>query len=365
MTDNSKISSNQFLFSVACYFQSTTLLTAFLFKVSIQNSWLVVLSGSILVLPLFFMIMFMVKSFPGKNLVEINQIVFGKVLGKIISCLYLFFFLSLTALNFKDMGDFIHLTIMFKTPLIVIILSLATVVLWAVKSGLNVGVKFNMLFSIMISTFIVLDTVLVYKFIDFKNLLPIFDIPVGKFVQGVHIIMTIPLAEIIIIMMIIPSVNAPYKIIKRNFFIGYAIGVISLLIVIFRGIFVLGDTLDLFAMPSYQTLKLINLGQAISRVEILLVLVLIILGFSKCVLLLYASVKAIAQIFEIKSHRALVLSVGLIVIIYGVNVFENIILHSQIGSDTSPFLWTLFEYLLPLITFTTILLRKLHLKKQP
>jgi spore germination protein KB len=360
MLDKSKITGAQFLFTVACFLQSATLITSFFVKISLHDSIFVMLTGFILLLPVLFLFLFIMKTFPGKNLIQINDIVFGKFIGKIISVIYLFFFLSLSSLNLRDMGDFVNNTFMTKTPLSVLIILFMTICVWAVKNGLDVVTRYNIFLSVLILIAIIFDTILVSNLFDLQNFLPFFDITFKKYVQATNTITTIPFGELLVFLMIIPNVKLDHKKIKKYFFIGFLIGFISLLTVVFREIAVLGDTLSLFTYPSYETLKLINLGATFTRLEIILAFVIVMLSFSKVVFLFYVTVIAFAQILNLNSFKPFVLSIGIIITIYSLIIYDNGMKHAYASSNIHPVIWTFIEIILPVLTLILILVRKLN-----
>ena len=114
--DKGKISGIQFMFTVACFIQSSSLLTSFFTSITKQDSWIVVILGFVMSIPSLLIYTYIMKIFPDKNLMEINNIVFGPIIGKVVSVLYLWFFLTLSALNTKDLGDFVQKTTMQNTP---------------------------------------------------------------------------------------------------------------------------------------------------------------------------------------------------------------------------------------------------------
>ena len=101
-----------------------------------------------------------------------------------------------------------------------------------------------------------------------------------------------------------------------------------------------------------------------SRVEALFAISLIILMFFKISLLYYVSVMGIAYLFKMKSYQSLVLSVGVIIIIYSYTVYPSIIVHMKSGSETAPFVWMIVEVILPLITIIVAKIRKLPKEKK-
>jgi len=357
MIDKSKITGAQFLFTIACFLQSSTIITSFFVKISLHDSFIVILTGFVVILPVLFMFLYIMKSFSGRNLIQINDIVFGKILGKLISFFYLFFFISLCSLNLGDMGNFVINTFMIKTPISVIIILFMILCVWAVRNGLHVITRYNIFLSLLITIAIIIDTILVFNLFNLQNFLPFFDLSINRYIHATHTIATIPFGEILVILMIIPNVKLDHKKIKKYFFIGFLIGIISLLIVVFREIAVLGDALALFSFPSFETIKLIDLGTSFNRLEIIFAFVLVMLFFSKVVLLLYVTVIAFAQIFNLTSFKAYVLSIGIIIIVYTLNIYPSAMKHDFAGSNIHPVHWTLIEIILPFITFIIILIK--------
>ena len=93
--NNRGITYKQFMFSIICFMQASILLTSFIVSFTKQDTWFVILLSVPVMFFLIFIYVALIKSFPGKNLMQINEAVFGKVAGKIISFLYLFSFLTL------------------------------------------------------------------------------------------------------------------------------------------------------------------------------------------------------------------------------------------------------------------------------
>lgn len=136
-----------------------------------------------------------------------------------------------------------------------------------------------------------------------------------KYLQGTHIISTIPFGEIVVFLMVTPNIKIPKNKIGKYFTLGFAIGGISLILIVLRDIAVLGNTITLFTFPSFETLRMIRLSNTLGRMEVLFAVILIILMFFKISFLYYVSVLAISQIFKLNSHKNIVIGVGIIIII--------------------------------------------------
>ncbi len=90
--DKAQISGTQFMFTVTFFIQGSALLTAFLATITMQDSWLAVLFGAALCLPLIWLYRTLMVTFPDQNLIEVLEEVYGPVLGKIIGISYVWFF---------------------------------------------------------------------------------------------------------------------------------------------------------------------------------------------------------------------------------------------------------------------------------
>ena len=90
--ENGEISNTQLMILVLSFLQSMILTINFVYSISKFDTWIAVLTAY--VIAIFFTLLYLKigLKFPGKNLVEINDIVFGPYFGKLISASYIWFF---------------------------------------------------------------------------------------------------------------------------------------------------------------------------------------------------------------------------------------------------------------------------------
>lgn len=358
--DKTLVSGRRFMFSIAFYLQASALLTAFLAGITKHEAWLPLLFGMVLCIPLIFLFRTLMVMFPDKNLLQVLDEVYGPVAGKILGISYVWFFTTLTALNVLDIGDFAKITVMTETPHMVLTLICMLVAVWAVRHGFKIVSRYSALFTIVEFTIVAVSLVLLINQMDFSNLLPVFTQPTIKYIQSTHIITSIPFGELVVFLMIMPCVQklSPRKITKY-WFVGVAMGMIVVFAVLVRDISILGNAIHLFALPGLVTLRLVNLGEALSRVEIIFSIALIMLLFFKITVLCYVTTIAVAQVFRTTHYRHLALIVGILVIVYGSTLYSSSVEHSLFARTIEPFIWLLFELLLPLLTFILAKVRRL------
>lgn len=362
--DKGQISTKKFIFSIICYIQASAMLTSFITAIVYQDSWLVILFGMIVCVPLIWLFNSLMVAFPDMNLIQILNKVYGPVAGKVIGAGYIWFFLTLSSLNLMDLGDFTKLTFMDEMPLLVLALMCVIVTSMVVRKGIKAVAWYSSMFVVVAVAILVISILLLLNQMHYENFLPTLHLSVLDYVQGTHIILTIPFGELVAFLMITPNVKISRENNRKHLFTGFIVGGLTILFAVVRDVAVLGNTIDMFTLPSLVVIRLVRLGEALSRMEILFAIVLIILLFFKIVFLQYVTVIALAQLFNITSFRYLALSVGALMVAYGMTLYPNVVVHAASGREIIPFLWTLFEILIPLLTFIIAKARKLPGKKE-
>lgn len=357
--DKGQISGSRFMFTVACFLQSSALLTSFIAGVTKQDSWFPVLSGIVVCLPLVYLFRTLMVMFPDKNFMEMLEAAFGRVAGKALGVAYIWFFLTLAALNLKDLGDFTKVTVLQNTPHVVLTVMCALVSAMAVRHGIKVVARYGALFTIIEFFIVAASLVLLLDHIRFRNFLPMFTLPAIKYVQSTHIIATIPFGELVVFLMLTPNIRMERRDAAKYWFFGVGMGMLTLLVVLLRDISVLGNTIHLFALPGLVTLRLAYIGEALSRIEILFAVALILLLFFKITLLCYVSTIAVAQFVKTPAYKRLALVVSALVVAYVPTLYPNSVEHAASGRDIVPFAWTVFEIFIPLALFAVAKWRKL------
>lgn len=363
--DKSKISGTRFMFSIAFYLHSSALLTSFLSGITKQESWIPIIMGVILCIPLVYMYRTIMVMFPDKNLFQVFEEVYGVVLGKIISVFYVCYFLTLSALNVTDFGDFIKNIGMVETPHMVFTICCVLVAVWAVRNGLKVVTRYSSAFAFIEFIIVGFTLILVINQINFNNFLPLFTQPLMKYIQSTHIITMIPFGELVVFLMFTPCVEKMTpKQTTKYWYKGLAMGAIVLLVVVLRDISILGNAIHLFTLPGLVTLRLVQMGNVLNRMEIIFAIAVMMLLVFKVTLLIYITTIAIAQLFNTTQYKYLALIIGVFVIFYSPTLYSNAIEHVTYARTIEPIIWTLFQIIFPLLTIILAKIRNLSEKNK-
>lgn len=359
------VSSRQLMFAMACFLQSSTLLTNFVSQIAKQDVWLVAIIAygvSSLIVGIY---VFLASRFPGKSILEINSLVFGAVVGKIVSALYVFFFFCLSILNTNDVGVFADSFILPRTPMEVILAMFLFICVWSVRTGPENIVRMGQLFVIISFIVFVSNVILLSPQFNFDYFLPVLSQPAFNYVQTVHTMAMIPFSEVFIFFMYIPIVKDPQNL-KKAWWGGLTMGAVLLVGVTIRDIATMGPFYSRATSPSFQVTRLINVGNLFTRMEFFYAILLIILMFFKVSVLLYATSQGTAQVLGLKDYRNLVPVLSVLIACFAMTAFNNQVAGVDWGARTAPIFNAFFLVILPLLTVLAYAVRKMagHMERR-
>lgn len=355
--EKGRISSTQLMFSIGCFIQASSLFTAFALNITLQDTWLPILAGFIISIPIFLMYAALYRKYPGQSLIEINDIVYGPYIGKAVSAFYIFFFLSVTTFNVREMGSFVVTDIMPETPMNAIIIMMVFVCAYAASKGVETFTSYSTFFIFIFSAILLFNGVLLISDMDLKEFLPALTLNYSKYVQSTHLIIVIPFCEIVSFLMFFPCVKDTKKL-GKTLIAGLSIGAATVFFVVARDIAVLGPLVSILKLPSYETVRQIDVGNVLSKMEILYAFILLLLLFYKITILFYATVMSIAQSFHLRTYTPLVSLVGVVIVSYSILYSDSSIENVYWETNFVPFFYMIFELIIPMITFILALMQK-------
>ncbi|MGE4353858.1 MAG: endospore germination permease [Oscillospiraceae bacterium] len=361
-TEKEQISAKQLMLSVGCFIQGSSLILNFATATTKQDSWIAAILGLLIAAPIFGIYFLLIKQFPGMNIIEITIRVFGKVLGRILSLIYIYYFFSLTFLNTEILGNFMNGFIMPETPTVVFYLMFIFVCVWAVRSGIENITRYSALFVFITFGALLITTVLSIKDLKTSNIFPIFSLPAMKYFQSSYTIALLPYCEVFTFFMLFPEIKDKNKI-YGALIKGVLIGAITIFISILKTILMVGPLIAILSYPTYAAIRMIDIGNILTRMEVIFACILIILLFFKVTIILYATVKGIAQIFNLHSYKILTPSVGVLTVVFSLRSLATAPNIAYWGANVAAVYSSFFEILLPVMTLAVCITKKLLIKK--
>ncbi len=298
------------------------------------------------------------NQFKDKTLVEINDLVYGRILGKGISLIFIWYLFHLSALVLTVFNRFFVTEIYVATPKTVILIFIVAVCASTVGRGIEVLARCSVVLVSLCILVIINDAFLAIPTMDIKNLLPILDIPVGKLLWAAHGAAIFPFAETVAFTMIFAFVND-----KKGRYApvvtAILIGGLTLTLPVARNSLVLGPMESVYEYPTYLAVQMIDIGDILSRLEVVVAVFFIFTVFLKISVLLYGIVLGLAQVLNLHSYRPLIIPIGILMIILALtNVGSSTELYA-FANEEFPIYTIPWELGIPLITLIVAKLRKL------
>lgn len=308
-----------------------------------QNSYISVIIGFILGLIPMFIYFKLIDKYQNLNIIQINELLFGKILGKIINITISIFIAVFITINMRNLSDFIYSQFLNSTPTYIISGVFLIPIIYILTKGINVIGKTGLiLFYINIFIAIIILVSLIYQ-VKIDNFLPILNKGMIPVLKGSYNFIAYNLLPMFLITIIPKNKIIEKEKYFKHQFVMYALSSVKILIDLILIIGIFGINLSrIFAYPEYHVLKRISLFNMLERAETMLSLNWILGFFITIVIGLYFITECINITFDIRQKKPktiIIFLASILVIIGSEYIFKN---HTQ----SSMFLLNIFPHLL-------------------
>lgn len=336
---------------------ATSLMTRQMYNIAKNEAWLVIVAGMAAGFLTLFIYVGLAARFPGLSVVGINEAVFGPIVGKAVSLLYIYFFFSQAALNVNMLANFVSLFVLPNTPAVFALVLFVFISAWGVRKGGANILKYSAAIALTCISVMLVNTLLLIPNMDIKKMLPVFALPWQNYVVGMHSAAMIPLCDPFVLMMFLPVLKNQERF-GAAMAKGLLAGGLMMMLVVVRNIVVLGKNADAYTFPSMIAIRLIEVGDVLTRIDIIYVSIQLVMIFYKVTVLFYVSVRGAREVLGFNTGKYLVNIFGALLIVYGMTVFRSSSEHLKWLSDgASQVHHTFFVFVLPALTLVTAVFR--------
>lgn len=303
---------------------------------------------------------------PRTTLFELLDDAFGKLVGRILSFAYSFYFLFIASLVIRDFCELITTVIFPNTPIELIDLSLCLVIIYVIYLGIEVLGRsieiffpYATLFLLLLLLFFIINGSL-----HLDNLRPVLEFGFGPILSAVFPeLLTFPFGETIVFTVILANVTR-FDSISKTSSSSVLLSGILLMVFEFVKIAVLGvEANNRVAFPLLSAARDISIANFIERLDALVVFVMMLGIFVKASVLYYCSAKGLEHLTQIP-YRYYTFSLGMLVVPLTIMNAENYAEHIALGLKLVPYYMHIpFQFVIPLAV-TVILLWKDRRRKK-
>lgn len=328
-----------------------------------KDAWLGILIGFSMSLPIIYVYSRLLALFPQKDLFDILQIVFGKVIGTFISIIFIWFAFHLGSLVLRNFSEFTSISVFPDTPSILPMSFLIILCIWVLKEGIEVLGRCGEIFAIFVLIVVIIMLLLSFSQIDVNNLRPILYDGFKPVISGAFQAFSFPFTETIVFAFCLSSLKSP-KSSYKVYFKGLIIGGSIVFLLTIRNTMVLGfELVDTVYFPSFIAVSLIHIGEFLQRMEIAISVIFIITIFIKTSVCILAVCKGISKILNVDDYRFIVTPVALLMLGMSSFIYSNTMEMALWATKIWPYYAFPFQVILPIIIILGAELKKGKFKR--
>lgn len=328
-----------------------------------QDAWISLLISLVLAVVMVIIYGSILNNHPGKDIFQILEYIFGKVIGKIIGLLYVFYFLHLGAIALRNITEFIQVTSFPDTPQYFSAIFIGLLAIYILKSGLEVIARVNKFILPSIIIIISITIIMAIPKSDITNLLPILENGWVPVIKGSLLKFTFPFGETVVFLTFLNTVREKDR--NTKIYIkGILLGGLVVLSISIRNILVMGfPSLSSSVFPSHAAVSLIDIGNFIRGIEIIIGTVTTVAGFIKVSVCLLASSIGIARIFKFKDYKWVSAPLGLLMMSLSFVLYHST-MHMIEWIQIYKFYALPFQVIFPIIILFSGKLKKRKMEKK-
>ncbi|GAX91388.1 GerAB/ArcD/ProY family transporter [Effusibacillus lacus] len=271
------------------------------------------------------------RIYPKETIIEYGEHILGRISGKAIGLVFLFFYLHTSGIILREYGEFINGKFLLRTPMIVTIGSMMLVTAFAVRSGVEVLGRISQIFVPINILLLVLLNLLLFPELKTKHMLPVMEKGIMPSVMGA-VTPQSWFSEFFLASFLYPFLTDREK--------GMKWGMISVLAVmltmVVTNIFTLllfGEITASLTFPVMESSRYISIADFLEHIEAVVMAIWVTGTFLKISVFYYALSLGTAQWLNLSDYRPVVLPLGFLLVVFSIWSAPNL-------SELSHFLGT-------------------------
>ncbi|MEW6064412.1 MAG: GerAB/ArcD/ProY family transporter [Bacillota bacterium] len=304
------------------------------------------------------------RRFPNTSVVQYAPLILGKVPGKVVGFIYLFYFFYVGYFVLQQFTALMSSSYMPLTPSIVFMLVLSLLTVYAAYGGLEVICRMSSVVLTVVLATMALIVLLIVKDIKIWRFLPVLEngfnpVLLGAISPGAWF------GETAVILMLYPFINNKEKVLKTSL-LAMLILFIAIEMVIIGAIGLLGPTeAASFLFPTFNVARRIKLEALpiLERQDALFMMIWVAGMLIKLTTFFFAGVLALAQWLNVKDYRPLILPSMAIMIALAVQAWKNITELFAFSGEVFPLTIIFVNFIITVFLLIIAVIRNISTRK--
>lgn len=242
------------------------------------------------------------------TLYEINVNAFGTIGGKIVTVLYALYFFMTSCVVLNYYGVFTVDLILRDTDLIFFLAPSFLAIAYALRKGLLTIGRIGAFFGTILLVLSVLALFTEWRISDIRNLFPVNIKDKTGFLMAVVAFTYVQFGELFAVFSMINEADSRMRIFKVNL-LSILLGNGLIVLFAIADVLALGQTMQLQYAAFYRVIRIIDWGEFMNRIEVLVVSAYFLATIFRVLINLHVVCKSLAQTFGMETEKPLALPV--------------------------------------------------------
>ncbi|MBA9028204.1 MULTISPECIES: GerAB/ArcD/ProY family transporter [Bacillaceae] len=296
------------------------------------------------------------KLYPKQSVIQFSEYIIGRFLGKILGFLYLFFYIQVTGEIIREYAEFIVDSFLVRTPISVIMASMAFLCAFIVYGGIEVIARAAQLFFPLFVFPILILIILVLPDFEFKNIFPILADGIWPPMKGA----IVPggwFTEFFMIIFLLPFIKDRKKGMKYGMITAFAV-MMTLVVVNLVVLFVFGPATASKVYPLMNVARYISIAEFFEHFESVVMAIWIVGTFIKISVFYYVTALSTAQWLNLSDYRPIVWPIGILLVVFCFWSIPNTLEIERFNIGVFPLYGFIVQTIIPLLLVVMAVFRK-------
>lgn len=276
--------------------------------------YMTLISASVAALGFTFMYL-LLKRFPGKDIIEIFEITFGRIIGFVFSALLALLMLFIAAVRTREFSEVLKVYVLPLTPMPIVLIIFIIVAAILNILGLETIARLSKLTAYIMVVGFLIVIILGQQNYDTNRLFPILGYGIGKTLYH-GVVRSSVYGEVIILAVIAGSLQGT-KHIRKAGFVSIVLSAFFICIALLSFILTFPYYVAMeVTSPMYELVTLIDYGRFFQRVDPIYLFIMGISSLISVSAVLYAFVSIYCKMFRINDTKPVILASSIIAFIF-------------------------------------------------
>lgn len=288
-----------------------------------QDAWMVPFAATLVAFGITVLVVALERRHPGQSLVQITETVLGRVLGKALSALFVFWLMHTNAIVLREVGDFITTNFLEETPVVVLEGSIALIAAVIVVLGLEVIARMNEVILPLMTVMLATVILLLVKDFEPERLAPVLEHGVLPVLRA----SATPSAfwgEVVLLGMILPFLERKDQALRVGLW-GSFVALLLIVTVITSMIMLFGAEETERIISFIELSRNVRLGPFVERIEAIPIAIWLTGLVIKVAFFLYVAVLALAQWAGLSDYRPLAFPVMAVTSVLASGLVDSVV----------------------------------------